>query len=240
VTANSEYFHADQDDAFKKFLFVSIALHLSLAVVMLVRSLFSSDIALELQNAVRVDLVALPDKMPEQMTTQQHETPAEKPVNIEPKKDLLKEAKETQKKALDKMKALDAIEKMKKEMNQAAAKPAAAPAAKPAQFKGNFITSGNSFTGISRLRVNEYYENLVAKINEHFIVPEWLNNADLKASVVIELDERGYVVKKNIQTSSGNSAFDSACLAAVTEASPFSQPPDEVRGVPMMFRFPNE
>lgn len=186
-------------------------------------------------------MVALPDKIPDIMTPEPvAPTPVvpapspNKPVVPEKKVDL----KASQKKALEKLQALSALEKIKKEVSESAKnQKQEAPQATPT-YKGNIISSGNSFTGLSKLRVNDYLQNLTATVRNHWVLPQWLSSSNLKAAIVMSIDERGYVVKKEVHISSGNQVFDSSCLAAVEAASPLPPPPDEVRGASIMIRFP--
>jgi colicin import membrane protein len=239
------YTLSDQSEVvFKRFLIISLSLHLALVLAGTVKSLFSSKDMLIVPNAVRVDMVALPDKLPENITPAKP-TPVQKaePVKIPTKPQEKKEnLKDSQKKALERLNAMNALDKIKKEVaqNQKSKEQATEPAPSVPQYKGNVISSGNSFTGMSRLRVNEYLENLTSKIRENWVLPQWLNNPGLKAAIVIEVDARGYIIKKEVHTSSGNSVFDSSCLAAVTDASPFEPPPNEVREAMIMIRFPFE
>jgi colicin import membrane protein len=231
---------------------VSVILHLSFVLVTAIKGFLIPDKTLIIQNSVRVDMVALPDKLPESpapsMAEPTKSTAVTKPVKELPKettKESLKSVKATQKKALEKLRAMEALEKIKNEVAQKQ-KPASAGTnsanTTPAvpQYKGNIISSGNSFTGMSRLRVNEYLEDLTGRIRDQWVLPQWLSDAKLKAAVVIEVDARGQLIRKEIHTSSGNSVFDSSCLAAVVDASPFVNPPDEVKEALIMIRFPFE
>jgi len=239
------YTLSDQSEVvFKRFLIISLSLHLALVLAGTVKGLFSSKDLLIVPNSVRVDMVALPDKLPENITPAKP-TPATKaePVKIPTKPQEKKEnLQDSQKKALERLNAMNALDKIKKEVaqNQKSQEQAPQPTPSVPQYKGNVISSGNSFTGMSRLRVNEYLENLTSKIRENWALPQWLNNPGLKAAIVIEVDARGYIIKKEVHTSSGNSVFDSSCLAAVTDASPFEPPPNEVREAMIMIRFPFE
>ena len=239
----------DDNESFKQFLIVSIVLHASLLIGISVKGFLLPGEIIEIPNSVRVDMVALPDKLPEniKVTPPAPPTPVAKvepakptaqPEPAKPKQVSLNTVKDTQKKALEKLQAMAALEKIKNEVNAKNSKPAEAQPTP--QFKGNIISSGNSFTGMSRLRVNEYLENLTLQVREHWVLPQWLSDANLKTAVVISIDARGYVIKKEVHTSSGNSIFDSSCLAAVSDSSPFPPPPDEVKEALIMIRFPFE
>jgi TonB family protein len=91
-----------------------------------------------------------------------------------------------------------------------------------------------------------YYGLLSAQIKRHYNVADTLSEAErirLKAQVAIRLGRKGELVSEPaLATSSGNDLFDSAVLAAVKKASPFSPPPDHIRdalqknGVVLEFR----
>jgi colicin import membrane protein len=244
-----------QEDSFRQFILISLILHFSFLIILTVKSFLLPSRIIEIQNSVRVDMVALPDKLPdnpvpapkaepkaEPKSEAKPEPPKPKPQlkikEAKPKPESLQSAKEAQKKALEKLKAMEAVEKLKDEVRSEEA--AKKSAAKAAQYKGNIISSGNSFTGMSKLRVNEYYDNLINRVREHWELPQWLSNANLKAAVVITIDDRGYLTKKEIHTSSGNNVFDQNCLSAVNAAAPFDPPPSEVKEALIMIRFPFE
>ncbi|MEQ1666413.1 MAG: TonB family protein [Bdellovibrionales bacterium] len=226
----------------KAFLIVSLVLHLSLVVVISLKNIIGSNNVIEIPKSIRVDMIALPDKLPEDVSISEPATAKPKPVVVSPKIEKISEKKinlkESQKKALEKLNAMRALEKIEQEVQ--ASNKTAGKLAKPMTHKGNIISSGNSFSGISRLRVNDYLEELTTRVRENWVLPQWLSGATLKAAIVITIDERGYVVKKEIQTSSGNKVFDSSCLAAVVNASPFAAPPAEVQDAQIMIRFPFE
>ena len=239
------------DPLFKQFLLVSLALHVGFVLFVTLRSLLFSSATIEIPQSVRVDLVGLPNKIkdptpappvPVPQTQPEVAKPVEpvakpKPTVVPPEKINLKDA---QKKALDKLRAQEALKKLKDEVanqKKSTENPAPPP---PQQFRGNIISSGSSFTGLSRLRVNEYLAYLFGRIQQNWSIPQWLNETELKASVIISIDDRGYVVRKEIRTSSGNSVFDSSCLSAIADASPFDPPPNEVREALLLVNFPFE
>lgn len=234
------------DDSFKQFLIVSLTLHFSFLLFFVVKNILLPSNVIEIPNSIRVDIVALPDKI----DPEARPNPAEKkteplpvPKTDDKKVNLNKEKvdlKETQKKALDKIKALEALEKIKNEVKAKENVPNATPASSSFKFKGNIITSGNDFTGLSKLKVSEYLTNLKSKIHQHWELPQWLSGANLKATVVVQIDNRGYVVKNEIHVTSGNKVFDDLCIEAVNKSSPVDPPPDEVKNALITIRFPFE
>lgn len=240
----------DQNDKFKNFLLMSALIHLSIFLSIGLKGLLFSSRTIDLSKAIRVDVVALPEKLNERPVAEPEPAaepapaqtkPVEKKSNpVEVKKDNSQALKESQQKALEKLRALEALEKMKKEVSGRDAKAQQQPKAKAPPYKGQVISSGNSFTGISRLRVNDYLESLTQKVRENWELPQWLSSANLKAVIIVSVDSRGYVVKNEIHTSSGNSVFDASCVAAVKNSSPFTEPPEEVQEALLLIRFPFE
>ncbi len=244
--SNSNYLTDDgTNDRFKAFVGISIGIHLALIFAVTVKNALFSNETIIIPQSMRVDIVALPEKPSEEKAVQKA---APKPVvKQEAPKPVPKpvvNVKDSQKKALDHLKELNAIDRIKSEVDAAkerdAEKKAAEEAAKPKQVKGNIVSSGSGYSGMSQLRVNEYLEDLTARLREHWAIPQYLSDANLKAAVVIDLDDRGNLVRREIFTSSGNPVFDSSCLAAVSNSAPFGPPPNELKSRTIMVRFPFE
>lgn len=239
--------YLETEENFKNFLMISLLLHLSFLLMIPLKNLILPERTLNLAKSIRVDVVALPEKALEDALTVTPETSTSLPTNkniikeiIDKKnevKDLTK-TKEAQSKALDRLKALQALEKITQEMNEN--KLQKTNPVKTPPYKGQIISSGRSFTGLSRLRINEYLENLTEQIHNQWELPQWLSNVSLKAVVVVSVDSRGYAIKNEIYVSSGNTVFDESCLAAVNASLPFASPPDEVREALLLVRFPFE
>src|SRR5690606_991978 len=231
-------FYSEDGDNFKNFIIMSTVIHFSLALSVLVKGILTSHQTIIVPPSVRVDMVALPAKMTE--------APAQKKPSAEPKKlpqkdtkeNKVKDVKEQQKKAIEKLAAMNAIDKLRNEVRNEEKASDTPPAEK--QYKGNIISSGNSFTGLSRLRVNDDLDILTSRIHQHWVLPQWLSDANLKASVLMAVDQRGHLIRREIYLSSGNTVFDSSCLAAIEQASPFDPPPAEVEEAHILIRFPFE
>lgn len=233
--------HLESEENFKNFMLVSLLLHLSFILIIPLKNLLLPNKILNLSNAIRVDVVALPEKMAEEIP--KTSLPLEKPIAanktpVDVKNKKMTQAKEDQQKAIEKLKALQAIEKIKQEVSSTRPQESKPTISQP--YKGQIISSGNSFTGLSRLRVNDYLENLTHQIRDHWELPQWLSSVSLKAVVVVSVDARGYAIKNEIYTSSGNTVFDASCLAAVKASLPLAPPPDEVREALLLIRFPFE
>lgn len=243
---NSFGYYQQTNDHFRQFVLVSLFLHLSFFIFFFLKGIIYSSEVVYVPESIRVDIVDLPDKIPDKV-------PDKTPDKIEPIKapdipqKLEPKMSETTKKveftnaqsaALNKLKTKDAIEELKKaklaEQLNSKSKPAAP------LYKGSIISSGNSFTGLSKLKVNEYLSNLVSKIREEWVLPQWLSTANLKASVLVSVDKQGRILQKKIYSSSGNSIFDASCITAVESASPFDPPPAEIEEALLLIRFPFE
>ena len=235
---NTQALFTAEDKPFKQFVKLSFGLHVAFLLMAILKDFILPSQIIEIPQSIRVDVVALPDKISEESST----PPSKKiePVRLSSKEETSPKVslKDAQKKALERLRAMRAIEKIENEVR--ASKLKNEQGEKPSTYKGNIISSGNSFSGISRLHVNDYLSELTTKIREHWVLPQWLSGANLKAAVLMSIDNRGYVVSKEIQASSGNSVFDESCLAAVAESSPFPPPPSEVRDAQILIRFPFE
>jgi TonB family protein len=228
-----------QEDSFKSSFWLSLICHFILLFGATLKVLFFPSDIIEIPDSIRVDLVALPDKpsdvMPPMAESKKETSPIKplEPVKEKPKVD----TKKTQKKAIEKLKALSAIEKMKSEINNTK-KSNDNTIPPPKVVKGNVISSGSDFQGLSRLRVNDFVSQLKSRVRENWLLPQWLSESNLKASVYVQIDSDGRLVKNNINVSSGNSVFDSSCLAAVENSAPFPPAPDEVSDNIILIRFP--
>jgi protein TonB len=77
-----------------------------------------------------------------------------------------------------------------------------------------------------------YFGLIDRNVHRHFNVPAAIPEADrkaLKTLVWIKLSAAGALEGVKVATSSGNSLYDNAVLAAVKKAEPFPKPPDHLR-----------
>ncbi len=228
-------FNKNEDDAFRTFLILSIALHFFLISGTLLKHWLMPSKTIIIPEAIRVDMVALPDKIERAKPIPQVKPPP--PVKVtqhkptKPKPNFLAQ----QQQAFAQLQAMEAIEKMKKELADRKTKPVPP---KKQVYKGNIISSGDSFNGLARLEVNQYLSALKKKIHQNWSLPQWLSGSNLKAQVIVTLDSSGAVTRSQIYVSSGNSMFDNSCLAAVQQASPFAPPPAQVANAILLIKFP--
>ncbi|WP_375767257.1 TonB C-terminal domain-containing protein [Archangium gephyra] len=77
-----------------------------------------------------------------------------------------------------------------------------------------------------------YFGLLSSQVRRHYNVADTIPDNErlyLKAQVAMRLNRTGEVIEARLAKASGNGLFDSAVLAAVKKASPFSPPPDHLR-----------
>jgi TonB family protein len=244
----NELSSVDADDGFRRFVGMSVGLHLTLLALLTIKAVFYPAEPIQPERAIRVDMVGLPDKIknlppplkeplkedakpdPVKQETAKPEPPKpkkiampDKPAKPEPDKVNLEKTKQAQDSALKRLEALKKIESMMKdEAPKAAAKNAFA---KPAVVKGNEVSPGSALTGIARLENDSYLTTLDEHVKKYWDLPNFLANARLSASVVVFVDERGHVLKKQLVRSSGNQIFDQTVLTSIERASPFPPPP---------------
>jgi TonB family protein len=227
---------------------VSIALHVIIFAVLALRAVFYPTEPIVLEDAIHVDIVALPDKgiktpplppLPEPVKPEPVKpepevkevpkpAPPVKPVVIAqpdtPTVNLNKTKKEEDM-ALKRLEAMEKIEKMMKEE-----KPAPAPP-RPQPIKGNEISHGNALKGLARLEQQTYLQNVDSAVKSHWNLPAWMTNANLAARAQIFVDANGNVVKKVLLKSSGNATYDERVLAAIDASSPLPPPPADLANI---------
>lgn len=240
-------------DKFGRTVALSCGLHLLVATLMLTRAYLAPSDPLALEEAIRVDIVGLPQKtLPDQPLPPEpvakpkpapppqaapEPAPAPPPPKAEAPKFVEKpkpNLKHDQKDAFAKLRAMDALAKMKREAEEREAADAKAKAPAPvaaAPIAGHKVTAGNSLSGVEKLDYNRYGADVRARVLANWKVPSWLAEADLRAKVRVWVDDTGAVTKKQIFLSSGNDVFDQAALDAVDASNPFPAPPENLRGV---------
>ncbi len=226
------------DLAFRKAITVSLIGHAFLVILLLCRTFFLPSESLDLKNSIRVDMVGLPDKIRSQPEASAPTAP--QPVKIAkpetPKEGIKPGAKVAEKKALDRLKAMEAIDKLKTS-SDAPQKP------KEQTFKGNVVNSGDSLSGLEKIQFNEYFTAVKNKLRENFHLPKWLVDANLRAQAMALIDENGFVIHREIVKSSGNDVFDGMILDSIDKSSPFTPPPARLKTVlqfkGVVFNFPD-
>lgn len=239
------------------FLYSFIA-HLVIVFMMIIQIVFFPSDALDLSQAIRVDMVDLPDKItsqpiPEEIKKEitkeppkevlpekvekpkKEEKPVAQPKALPEKKPKVTEdavnlnkAKSRQKEALNRLKTSSAVEKLKKEMEKEKAAEQAQP---QPTFKGRIISAGTALTGLDKLQSDSYLSQLDGRIKAQWSLPQWLIGKPLRTRVHIKFEEDGSIIYKKIVQSSGNPTYDDYCLQAIDKAAPFPRVPEKFTAV---------
>ncbi len=226
-------------DRFSHYIKLSFGLHGAILLIIFFRAVMIPSDPIDISNAIRVDMVDLPKKMaslpeeakvPEPIVTPKAElekveaTPPPKPEA--PKMPTKKEIAKAQDSAINKIKAMSAIDKIKNEVNkEKTAKAKAEP------VRGNHASAGNSLSGLEKLDFDRYFGDIKEKVNSNLSIPQWLAGADLRAQVLVLIDEQGYIIKRTVLKSSNNEIFDSKVIEALDKSSPLPPPPDRLKGL---------
>lgn len=219
----------------KRMVLMSLAFHAAIVLVFTVKTaFFPSDIP-KYEPAIRVDLVGLPNKRnPDTPLTAPTPTPAPEPVKeTKPESKTVKEEKKTvpaknsttQSAALNKLKSLSAIEKlkdMKEEKTEVAE-------AKPQSdvIKGNVLSVGTALKGLNKLEFDQYIGSLDVHVKNNWALPEWMLTQGLKAEVLLKIDKSGQIIERKFIKKSGNTEFDDRVMAALEKSNPFPAPPEK-------------
>lgn len=234
-----------QEESIGKGLKVSFVLHALIFSLFFLKSVFFTHEAINYEAAVRVDLVGLPDKieptkLPEKAREAAKPAPAPSPVakpvekkpvpapvvKKEPDTINLQKQKSRERAAMDRLKAMEALDKIKDDVAKENAPKKSAPAAAP-KLKGNILSPGTALTGLSKLQHDTYVADLDAHIKQNWSLPEWLAKKDFKAQVRVRIDDHGNIISRQIVKSSGNSSYDAEVLKTVDRSAPFPPPPEK-------------
>lgn len=221
----------------------SLCFHLGILLLMVVRGYFSKEIK-PFERTVRVDIVAMPDKV-------------QKIVKPQPKKEEKKAKKEKVKKTQAKKEAKKAVKKI-------AVQPKDSPKAKAAPkedlkaselsafeklallkaqkeekeivekqkaIAGNRLAKGSDLVGVEKIEYSNYKSTLHNAISAEWDLPKWLLEGNLKAVAHIKIDEAGNLLSKEIVSSSGNSIYDEKVMEAIVDSAPFSPPPEKFKQI---------
>jgi colicin import membrane protein len=256
VSAAHESAHSQ--DPLNRNLAVSLGLHAAVVLVLVIKAIWIPSEEIMLRNAIRVDVVAMPDKIAPPPPMPEAEKPAAvKPETVKqpPKAETappkvstkkketatdVKKAEETQKKAMDRLKAMQALERVKSEVTE---RKIDEKIAKAPTYKGNVVNQGDSLTGLDKIEFDRYLSGLENRIRANWQLPGWLSEAQLKAQVLVLIDASGQVLRRQVYRSSGNDVFDTHMLDAVDKSAPFPQPPSRLKDVlaskGIIFNFPD-
>lgn len=239
----------------------SFAVHAILVAFLILKNVFFDYDGVDYQAAIRVDLVALPDKeapiapakaaeakpLPAEATKATavpEALPEKKPVLDETaiklseakKKDELTKKKEEEKKkkeALDRIKKMSALESIKSSVEtERIEKMVGQSESKPKpQFKGNVINAGTELTGINKIQHENYVALIDRQIKENWTLPQWMANKDFKAQALLKIDQNGIIIYNQIYKSSGNVNYDDVVLETIKKSGPFPKPPEKFSSI---------
>lgn len=236
----------------KSALIKSAIAHVVFILFLTVRAFLFPSEPLNLESAIRVDIVGLPEKSA-QLPPPLEEPPAPakaaeappttkelppivkevpkktEPVILKPTKPDLKQQKKNQDAAMKRLEAMARLDRQVKA--EATAKALADAKNAAAAVRGNQISKGNSLSGLTRLDHDKYLDSLKARIEKNWRPPKFLANAKLRVRLLLLIDPSGAVIKKSIVQSSGNSVFDESAMATVENSLPLPVPPDSLHGV---------
>lgn len=233
----------------QRYVKFSILFHVGLFLALTIQATFFTEAPIQFEQAIRVDMVGLPDKPQAQLPPAPTAEPAAPAKPEMPKKEVappvakvepvkpklipkakdpeainLDHSKSKQKQALAKLKQMEALEEIQNQIDTDAKKKVA-HAATQVKYKGNVLNSGTELTGINKLQADNYYADVYNHIMNNWTAPAYYKNRNLKTHVMVRFDENGNVLSKDIVKSSGNPAFDELVLNAIQKSSPVPAPP---------------
>lgn len=165
--------------------------------------------------------------------------PVEKPKPIPPVKTPdavnLDKVKDKQKDALNKLKAMSALDKIREQQKAEEAEKkriAALAAASKVQagapkVKGARVSPGAALSGIEKLQFEQYWATLDSHIKQYWQLPEWLTDKGFVTIVLVRFDSSGKVTERRISQSSGNKDHDESAIETVDKANPLPAPPEK-------------
>jgi len=244
------------DDRLERFIVVSLAFHFLLFILIAVRAYFAPSEPIPLERAIRVDIVALPEKRKSQLPPprpaetakpEEKKPPAPKPVETKPDRTKPAERKpepakpvakippkqDSTKINLEKTKqsqeaALRRLRAIEKLKSMSPSQGANQEQTASALVKGNEISAGNALTGLTKIEHENYAETVHDQIKRHWNLPQWMANANMSATVRVFIDSRGGLIKKEMIRSSNNSVFDQSVMAAIDASVPLPRPPSHL------------
>ncbi len=236
-----------QDDYFKRGVRISIGAHTILVLFILLNLVFSKKTTLDLSQAIRVDMVGLPDKidskklpdkikeLPVPISKPEAKRLIEKlpekvkvqPIKPDPNVIDLKKNKNKQKEALEKLKKSSAIDKIKQELKSEDAQNKIHDEANKAIIKGRVVSAGTTLSGLDKIEANTYLQEIDQLVKQQWALPQWLMNKPLKSQVLVKFSSNGQIISRVIMRSSGEPSYDNYCLQAVDQAAPFPKVPEK-------------
>jgi len=250
----------ENDESLPRGLGISLALHVVIISFFAVKAAFFDPEPIDFSQAVRVDIVGLPDKianpppkaetnenakpaLPEKQVAEEKTEPvkpkpakpeAKAPKVAKPEGINLEKTKSQQQSAIEKLKAMAALEKIKDDVNHEKSKPVPGTGKDKngaTKVKGNVLSPGSALTGLTKLQHDSYAADLDKHIKQNWSLPEWLANRDFKAQARVFCDAHGNILGRKIVKSSGNQSYDDEVLATIDRSAPFPPPPEKFEAI---------
>jgi colicin import membrane protein len=154
---------------------------------------------------------------------------------IKPKKGVSLEPTERERiyRKIERLRAISALEKLKRQREQGKSKETAEETISQAieVIRKKRLEGLSTGTGIpshiTSKNSESYYALITKKIWSEWIYPDF-DSPDLEVVISIKIDKEGRVVSQKIEKSSGNILFDRSASKAITKASPLPPPPVEM------------
>lgn len=213
---------------FLNFTVISFAAHICLFIFLLFSPQMFRSKTMEIKEAIRVDMVGLPDIKKSQ--------PIQKPT---PKKEVKKSAPKKPKKKPkpapkkpDAKKELKKVEKSKpdpKQTKEAQSQAISNLREEKPRYAGEQISKGDSQEGeINALLISAYSARIKAHLNNNWNIPQFLADKNLRATMVIYINKLGQVTRIELETTSGDESFDQIIIETIRISSPLPKPPPEL------------
>lgn len=216
-------------------LIFSIIAHIVIFGFLSFKFNFKKPSQIDLTTAVRVDMVALPNKKDNFSMPTKNQTPAPKVEPLPNIKDIkkenlplkdkkavaedkaisLKKSKQKQQDAFKKLQKLSALEKIKDELAKEQSKGKVEP------IKGEVISAGTRPSGIAKMEYDIFLAQIDSTIKNNWSLPQWLMDLPLQARIRVRIDPNGQLLSTDVNRSSGNPSYDEFCVAAVEKSTPF-------------------
>ena len=140
----------------------------------------------------------------------------------------LKQAKQKQIKALDKIKQMQALDQIKEDVKDDALKSVAKAEKVEAARIRRIIKPGAAISGLDKIEADAYLQSLDIQIKKYWTLPQWLaSQKKLRAKILVKFNRAGVILSLQTFSSSGQDSFDRYCVQAVAEAAPFPKVPEK-------------
>lgn len=235
-------------DQFHRWLLLSLLSHgIGFLIFIIYQSFSPTPESKVFQTAIRVDMVALPDKVveyPLPTAANSDSSPRDsKPPTV---KSESKNAKKSSPSKVDRYgvsrqlrqwQALEKLESDLKESEEALTK------MRQIVFKGNKIMAGQALRGIEKLEAEDYVARVEQHVKSFWTLPQWLKSRPYRAKLLVKWDTNGIPVLIQLVETSGNEEFDQYVFETIQKATPLPSPPEKftllVRQQGVIFGFPD-